>query len=404
MVAVVAGLQTHYVNTDFDLSLRPRGAPGGSGTLLRQIEELSAQGLLGANEGDCALVHCAVPEDFQAHLASCGLALPRLLERSRIEPGAEFRPLGWSAEAIELNRRHLSPTRHPAPRVIRRVNARSFGVELERDLGPAVASGRVVMSANELASFLEGASARSTWVIKAEHGNAGLANRRLGGLRLTPGEQRFVTDCFTEDDRMIVERWLPRERDWCTVFDVPFRASSLRIHESICTDGGSLIGALFEPDGSGAARWADQLGEAAERIASTLEGEGYFGPVCLDSFTWRERGVERLRPLVDLNCRLSMSDRAHALWRRVAPERSLYYRFFGRRKLDLPNELTAVLAALGSRRYDPTERRGILIASPLWFGSGDRERSPGKLAVIFVADARQAVFELERWFRDAFER
>ena len=403
MVAAAAALQTHYVNTEFDLSLRPRGAPAESGALRRQIEELSAQGLLGANEGDCALLHCAVPDEFQAHLVSCELALPRLLERSRIVPEAEFRPFGWSAEAIELNRRHLSPTRHPALPVIRRVNARSFGVQLERDLGLEVASGRVVESANELTSFLEGASAESTWVIKAEHGNAGLANRRLGGVRLAPGERRFVTDCFTEDDRMVVERWLPRERDWCTVFDVPFRASSLRIHESICTDGGSLIGALFESDGSGAARWADELGSAAERIASTLEGEGYFGPVCLDSFTWLERGVERLRPLVDLNCRLPMSDRAHALWRRLAPERSLYYRFFSRRKLRLPSELAAALTSLGSRRYDPTRRRGILLASPLRFGTGDRRRSPGKLAMIFIADERSAVFELERWFRDAFE-
>ena len=31
--------------------------------------------------------------------------------------------------------------------------------------------------------------------------------------------------------------------------------------------------------------WAEELGETAELVASKLEDEGYFGPVCMDAFS-----------------------------------------------------------------------------------------------------------------------
>ena len=138
-------------------------------------------------------------------------------------------------------------------------------------------------------------------------------------------------------------------------------------------------------------------------MASKLNEAGYFGPACIDGFSWRDGSRSGIRTLVDLNCRLSMSDGAHRLWRIVAPDRTLYYRFFNRRKLDLPPGLAETLAALGGRRYDPATRRGILLASPLRFGTGEDAWKPGKLAVIFAADGRPGVFEQERWFRDRFE-
>jgi hypothetical protein len=126
----------------------------------------------------------------------------------------------------------------------------------------------------------------------------------------------------------------------------------------------------------------------AERVAARLDQEGYFGPVCVDAFTWRDGDRSRLRSLVDLNCRLSMSDAAHRLWQRMAPDRTVFYRFFNRRKIELPADLPDALVALGEHGYDRDSRRGILLASP---------------AFVFVADGRSEIFALERWFRDRFE-
>jgi hypothetical protein len=221
-----------------------------------------------------------------------------------------------------------------------------------------------------------------------------LANRRVRPPRLTSADRGFVDGLLVEDDRFVVEPWLSRERDWCVVFDVPYVPSALRIHETMCTRDGALIGALLEPGGSHDLEWSDELSGAASRIASSLEDEGYFGPACFDAFTWRDGDRVRLRLLADLNCRQAMSDGAYRLWRRLAPDRVCYYRFFNRRKLTLPTDLSQALAALGGQRYDRSLRCGILLASPLGFA---------KLAVVFVAGSRTEILAIERGFRDRFE-
>jgi hypothetical protein len=214
---------------------------------------------------------------------------------------------------------------------------------------------------------------------------------------------RFVERHLDEDDRLLVEPWLPRERDWCVTFDAPFDRRRLGVHEAICTADGAWVGSLFAPRTDLAEPWRERLAAVAERVAGELDRQGYFGPVCMDAFSWRDGARSRLRPLVDLNCRQSASAAAQRLWGRIAPERALFYRSFQRRKLGLPVELSDSLSALGPERYDPDERRGILLASPSRLGgAGDRWR-PGKLALLFVADGRSECLELERRFRERFE-
>jgi hypothetical protein len=394
---------THYLNSDFDLSLRPRPRQLVQPNLVRQVCELSVQGLLGAGDEDSVMVRAAVPADFLEHLDRCGIAVPRLVPHAQVDAATRFRPFGWNGEAAELNRRHRRPVEHPNLAIIRRVNSRSFALALEEESTTETPGSAAVDSREELEAFLSRAPATGEWVIKAEHGNAGLANRRLERPRLEVADLRFVEDRFAEDDRLVVEPWLPREQDWCVVFDAPFELCTLRVHQTVCTADGALIGALFEPGAERAAPWLDELGVMAERVATRLDQEGYFGPVCVDAFTWRDGDRSRLRSLVDLNCRLSMSDAAHRLWRRMAPDRTVFYRFFNRRKIDLPADLPAALAALGEHGYDRESRRGILLASPLRLGEASESWRPGKLAFVFVADGRSEIFALERWFRDRFE-
>ena len=386
--------KTHYLNADFDLSLRPRTRRLERPALDRQVRELSVQTLLGTEPGDAALVRTEVPQDFLDYLGECGLSVPRLLVHPHVDPASRLRPFGWSAEAIELNRLHERPAKHPSLSVIRRVNSRSFALELEAELDPEGPSGVVVTSLTELETFLSRATAASEWVIKSEHGNAGLANRRLTRPNLSSADRRFANALFAEDDRLLVEPWLTRERDGCVVFDVPFVSSELRVHETMCTRDGALVGAMFDAGGGECAAWLEELAGTAERIASRLHDEGYFGPVCVDAFTWKDGDRVRLRPLADLNCRLAMSDGAHRLWRALGDERTLFYRFFNRRKLSLPSELPEAVAALGDERYDRSRRRGILFASPLSFT---------KLAIVFVAEIRGEILALERRFRARFE-
>jgi hypothetical protein len=211
---------------------------------------------------------------------------------------------------------------------------------------------------------------------------------------MSAADRRFVEGLLVENDRLVVEPWLPRERDWSVVFEVPLDPATLRVHETTYTRDGALIGALLSSDGPENTPWVAELRGMAEGVASRLEEEGYFGPVCVDAFSWRDGDSLRLRPFVDLNCRRSMSDGASRLREEIAPDRTFYYRFFNRRKLTLPDGLGPAVAALGGRRYDPSRRLGVLLASPL---------GHAKLAVIFVAESRQQALALETEFRARHE-
>ena len=391
----------YYLNSDFDLSLHTH--PFVNPALVRQVRELSVQALIGADKADAAWVRADVPSDFTAYLADNGVPVPQLIQHPQIDPARRLRPFGWNQEAIQQNGRYSQPAVHPPLSVVRRVNSRSFACGLEAELFPDDPRGTLVQSAAELETFLARASAKSEWVIKAEHGNAGLANRRLSSTHLSAADLRFVNLRLAQDNRLVIEPWLKRTCDRSMVFDVPFDVARLRIHETVCTDGGALVGSIFDPERQADVPW-HALADATERIAARLDNEGYFGPVCVDAFDWRDGNRTRLRSLVDLNARQAMTDGAYRLWQRLMPDRTLFYRFFNRRKLTgLPKELGRVVDALGRRRYDPSLRRGILLASPVRLGFDGETRTPGKLAVIFAAEVRSEIFALERWFRDEFE-
>jgi hypothetical protein len=386
--------RTHYVNVGFDLELRPRVRPGEHERLDRQIRQLSVQGLLGARTGDAALVLTEVADEFLEHLDGSGIPVPRVLHPPDIDPDSRFRPFGWSAEAIELNRRHHRPCEHPSLPVIRRVNSRSFGLELERELFPETATGAVVDDIAALEKRLSMPSPSGEWIVKGEFGNSGLANRRLRSSALSRTDRRFVDGLLANGDRVVVEPWLPRERDWSVVFEVPFEAATLRRYETFHTRDGALIGALLEPERTAEIPWGDESDTTAERVAARLEEEGYFGPVCVDGFSWLDENRLRFRHLIDVNCRQPMSRVAYRLWREIGADRVFLYRFFNRRKLSLPRTLPQVLAALGSRRYDRERRRGILLVSP---------PDHTKLGVIFAGENRQDAFALEAELRARFE-
>jgi hypothetical protein len=95
-----------------------------------------------------------------------------------------------------------------------------------------------------------------------------------------------------------------------------------------------------------------------------LHREGYFGPVGVDVYGYMEGETMRLRPLVDLNARLSMAAPAHGVAARV-PGKAVLYRQFSTTQ-GMPKMLLAAQTSRGvnlTRSFDKS--RGVIWLTPL---------------------------------------
>jgi len=390
-----------YLNVDFDLSLRSRPRRLQHPSLQKAVQAMTVHGMLLGGPGDALLTRAGIPGSFVEYLGRAGIESPRLLRHSGIAREMHFCPFGWNAETISINAGQENPARHPGLGVVRIVNSRTFSTELERTYFPGNNAGRSFTSRAALAEWLEkGEVPGDGWVVKAEHGNAGLGNRRLRSRQLSVADRRFIDELLAEDERVTVESWRRRLLDLCVVFRLGRggETEGLRWHETIYTRDGALIGAIFEPGFQG---WRERIEGATEVIAGELSRRGYFGPVCYDAFVYSDDGREHLRPLVDLNCRRPMSDVVFRLWRERLSDRVLYWRFFNTQKLrpEAEAEITA-----GEDHYRSDRRGGILLTSPLTIElEGLSQRAP-KLAVAFVGEDRAEVLAMEGAFRARWER
>jgi hypothetical protein len=394
----------HLLNADFDLSLRPRWSGPGAGRARRRIADMAWHALHLAGDGDTVLVPEAPPEDFVRYLRSCGLELPELTIEPEICTDNRLLPFGWNRRAAELNRRYPRPARHPDLETVRQVNGRRYAARIEVEWrGDAHVTG-VAETLDELLRLIaDDTSAPSGWVIKSEHGNAGLGNRRIRRRDPTADDLDVVRRMLEEDDAVVVERWRSRLRDLCVTFQVGTdgRTHDVHVHETVNTADGAFLGALFEADEHPIGMWREPMHDAADSLATQLAADGYSGPACIDGFVWDDHGESRLRPLVDLNARRQISAGAAALWRRFPRRGAAYWRFFNRRKIELPASYDELVRAFGDDAFDPRADRGVLVTAPLWIGP---DRRPSDTAAMLIAGRdRDEVFAVDRRIRARFE-
>jgi hypothetical protein len=394
-------------NVDFDLSLRRSPPETMMGELNRQISEMAWHALFAGRAGDSVRVSGPVPGEFLDGLERNGLTVPELTIRPAIRSDRRFTPFGWSQSAIELNGRYREPSPHPGWSVVRRVNGRSFARALEIELTGYETPAVEARSVEEIVACLAAQpDSENGWIVKADHGNSGLGNRRLRDRELGDRDREWIGRLLEEDDLLLLEQWRRRVLDIGVSFDLGAdgKVADLVNHEVVNTADGAFIGAIYGSGSPTIEPWRRDLESPVERVAERLHQEGYFGPVNLDAFVWEREGEDRLRPLVDLNARSNMSSSVKQLWDSWERPGVLYWRFFTRRRLHLPETHHELEEAIGMDRFDPDRRRGVLVTSPMWVIDGGRRSPLHKLGVLFVADTRNGVLAQERRFRERFDR
>jgi hypothetical protein len=393
----------YFVNTDFDISLRPNRDVWAADSRARQAGEMPHHLLLLALGGDSVLLHEPADEDFEQYLRGMGFPPLSVSVLPDLRREAEFTPFGWNREAEELNVAYSVPSIHPSLEAVRRVNGRRFAAALESEVvGDDEVLG-VFTSVEEVEACLSNRPVgEDGWIIKAEHGNAGLGNRRLRARALGEADRGAIARLLAEDRCVLLERWRPRVLDLSSIFEIDARGNvvGLRIHEVVNTADGAFIGAIFERDSATVAPWRGALTRAVSAVADRLAEAGYFGPVCLDSFVWESGAGLQLRAVVDVNARLSVSIPAQRLWRSWGGDTVVYWRLFSTRKLRLPQRYPELAGALGDRAFDPSTLRGVLLTSPLH----NKNRKRFRVGVLLAAETRADVEQLDRWLRGTFEK
>lgn len=395
-------MREYLINADFDISLRPGRAPETADGRGRQALEMPYHLLFLGTAGDTVLVDEPPDGGFLAYLERAGLPRPSTTVLPAVTPDAQFAPFGWNEEAVKFNGSYARPASHPPPEVVRRVNGRRFAAMLERELFDVDEVLGVFETPDEIEACVASRPTEEEWLLKSEHGNAGLGNRRLRSPALSQSDREVMRRLSSEDVCVLLERWRQRELDLSTVFELggDGAVNDLQMYEVVNTADGAYIGSLFEDPSETLEPWRAAATEIASKVGRCLAEEGYFGPVCLDHFVWSDGAEHRLRPLADLNARLQVSAPMLRLWRSWGGDRVFYWRLFAARKLRLPSDYLELETALGSDAFDAGERRGVVVTSPFQV-EGKRFRRVG---VLLVGTGRAGVEEMDRRLRERFEK
>ncbi|MCB9899075.1 MAG: hypothetical protein H6825_13800 [Planctomycetes bacterium] len=248
-----------------------------------------------------------------------------------------------------------------------RVARRAFAHELERRFGGVPDGARAVRTWSELLAHLRagGASASpaARFVLKPPFSAAGRGHvhGRVGEGPDTPDDAAFrrrVERLLAAHGELLFEPWLERLGDLgCGGLVLRERVDVLPPH-GLLSDGrgrfgGIVVGAAGgTPVDIGAAH-ARELEASALRAGEALAEAGFRGPFAIDAFVYRgSDGEPTLRPLVELNPRLTFGLLARALVERVPRAARGTILRMGRSDGALPPGAVALLAP---GAYDDSE-------------------------------------------------
>ena len=310
-------------NFDFEHQLRPSGRRDLPERLRRLNAELAPALAIVANDGDFVWTPQPVDDDFAAHLAAAGL--PKVTftrDEADVPAGAELCPWGWTAEMREWGRRNGWSCPAPDMAAVRRVNSRRFSFALEQEWGVALDGACEIRSLADLEAAVNRLqNGAAGWVLKAEFSMS--ARERILGRagEITSQQSQWAQRRISQDGVLFFEPWVENIEEAGLQFTIP--QSGAPILEGITpllTDaGGQYRGSRIAPDETLASHWSSAI-DVGRRAAQRAQQSGYFGPLGIDAMRYRDlSGVERVRPLQDINARWTMGRVSLGLRRLLRP-------------------------------------------------------------------------------------
>ncbi|MCA8996757.1 MAG: hypothetical protein KDA80_07225 [Planctomycetaceae bacterium] len=293
-------------------------------SLKRLESELAFAWLAVANDGDAIYfpetVDATEWERLQT-LAQCQIRIATNLSHSEWR-GFEMVPWGWTPPLRRLAKDLNWKAPGPDPAIVKTVNSRIFGWEIEKELGIALPGTAVIHSLEELRTAIKRSDEDPwCWVLKTPLSQAGRGQMRGCGRLLNSAQLGWIKKRLQEGRVLILEPWLRKTREFGVLWDIPRDGPPqlLQITELLTCSKGGYLGTRFPGFRSGT-NWFQELFNAQRTAALKVQETGYHGPLAIDAMDFvQQNGESALRPLQDLNARWSMGRIAWEWRKKLAP-------------------------------------------------------------------------------------
>lgn len=308
-------MNTYLPNLAFEDELLHPERSFARGTLAAIADLAPLMGLMASADDQIVIDAESTPEQ----LPSC-LQHAQFVSESDIESnatGGQLIPWGWTRRAIVCaNQNHQRE--YPPLNAVHQVNSRQFLASFDKVVRlhePAQPGDETfghycesIEQFERVVSTLLNAG-NSRLVVKPQISHAGRNRIFLSDQPMNDQQNGWLKKRI--DDGVYVEPWVSRTREWSIQFDIPHPGSASPAPKCIGTTQ-----LLNDPEGryAGNIICADQpaahthlISQHAELICLAAQAHGYWGPVGLDGFQFRDSdGNEGLRLCNDINARFTM--------------------------------------------------------------------------------------------------
>lgn len=243
-------------------------------------------------------------------------------------------------------------------------------------------------------------------VVKAPYGVAGGAMIRLLEEKILDKQLAWIARVFEEQKEVVVASWLERVMDFSLQLEVSKQGVTSCGFTRLINDRWGRFQAVLATrkflhglptgiqrflrggDGGKSNRFEELFHALARRLNDSLQSIGYFGPVGIDAFVFRDQaGALRLKPVVEINPRYTFGRLALELMKNTAPGSSGLFVIVNHRLVQSRGFATLAEYAEHLEKRFPLELRG----SPRTkiregvVALNDPERAAGHLSIFHVS-------------------
>lgn len=393
----------YYLNALFDQQL------GGydTGKLARAAAEMTILFSFMGGESDRVLLDVEMPDDFRNYLLSINVKplCPLNPPMGDFESRSEI-PVPWGWDECTFNKLKMLGFNcdNPELGIVKKVNSRQLHNLLSERFGLGVPGSTFCDSCETFLRSREKLEAFGDLVVKPSFGGSGY------GFKIVKKEEKSgcpkEIETLMKHGGVVIEPWCKRVYDFSSSITIHKNGSlsPIRNQRSFSNMHGAFIGIYMAPEDPVIEKYASIQEKTVRNAAQALFDQGYFGPAGFDSFAYIDSsGKECVAPVIEINARHSMSDVAHAVRNRYAPQKWCFFRLMSKRRCNLPDDYNKWKGMLKKDHFDPGTQEGVFLLTPLRLWHGDTIVQPSRNGFFLSAGSEKKLFEMDERLRSVLE-